>query len=127
MARRLSKEDIIKAIDSDDSNEKLKETLGSDSGSDTNFLPYSSSDSYSELDKDQFLWTRNKSKNKSQQIKPSKQFKMFSTNGTCISVHEGKKQDICEKCNAKLVKKNWVRKAFSVSSWGKKATRLLQM
>ena len=33
MARRLSKEDIIKAIDSDDSNEKLKEILGSDSGS----------------------------------------------------------------------------------------------
>ena len=39
----LSKEDIIKAVDSDDSNdsnEKLKEILGSDSGSCINFLPY---------------------------------------------------------------------------------------
>ena len=40
MARRLSKEDIIKAIDSDDSNEKPKEILGSDSASDKDFLPY---------------------------------------------------------------------------------------
>ena len=40
MAWRLSKEDIIKAIDSDYSNEKLKEILGSDSGSCIDFLPY---------------------------------------------------------------------------------------
>ena len=40
MVRRLSEEDIIKAIDSDDSNEKPKEILGSDSGSDKDFLPY---------------------------------------------------------------------------------------
>ena len=70
MARRLSKEDIIKAIDSDDSNEKLKEILGSDSGSDTNFLPYSSSDSCIELDRDQFSSTPNKGKKKSRQIQP---------------------------------------------------------
>ena len=127
MARRLSKEDIIKAIDSDDSNEKLKETLGSDSGSDTNFLPYSSSDSYIELNKDQFSSTPNKSKNESQQIKPSKQFKMFSTNGTCISVHEGKKHHTCEKCNAKFVKKIELEKHFQSVHEGKKATQLLQM
>ena len=66
MARRLSKEDIIKAMDSDvsnDSNEKLKEILGSDSGSDIDFLPYSSSDSDIELEKDQYLSTPNKRKN----------------------------------------------------------------
>ena len=74
MARRLSKEDIIKAIDSDDSNKKLKEILGSDSGSDIDFLPYSSSDSNIELEKDQFLSTSNKCKKNSQQIQPSKQF-----------------------------------------------------
>ena len=39
MARTLSKEDIVKAIDSDDPNEKLKEILGSDSGSAINLLP----------------------------------------------------------------------------------------
>ena len=65
MARRLSKEDIIKSIDSDDSNEKLKEILGSHFGSDIDFLPNSSSDSDIELDKDQFLSTPNKRKKKS--------------------------------------------------------------
>ena len=77
--------------------------MGSDSGSDIDFLPYSSSDSNVELDKDQFLSTPNKRKKKSQQVQPSK---MFSTNGPCfISVHEGKMQLICEKCNATFVKK----------------------
>ena len=51
--------------------------MGSDSGSDIDFLPYSSSDSNIELDKDQFLSTPNKRKKKSQQIQPSKQFKMY--------------------------------------------------
>jgi hypothetical protein len=36
--------------------------LGSDSGSDIDFLPYSSSDSNIELDKDQFLSTPNNRK-----------------------------------------------------------------
>ena len=107
MVRRLSEEDIIKAIDSDDSNEKLKEILGSDSGSDIDFLPYSASDSNIELNKDQFLSTPNKRKKKSQQIQHLKQFKMFSRNGPCISsAHEGKMQPFFEKRNAKFVKKN---------------------
>ena len=97
--------------------------MGSDSGSDIDFLPYSSSDSNIELDKDQFLSTPNKRKKKSQQIQHLKQFKMFSRNGPCISsAHEGKMQPFFEKCNAKFVEKNWVRKAFSVSSWRKEAT-----
>ena len=96
--------------------------MGSDSGSDIDFLPYSSSDSNIELDKDQFLSTSNKHKKKSQQIQPSKQFKMFSTNGACISVHEGKKHHICEKCNAKFVKKIELEKLFQSVHEGKKAT-----
>ena len=62
--------------------------MGSDSGSDIAFLPYSSSDSNVELDKDQFLSTPNKRKKKSQQIHPSKQFKMFSTNGICTVIEK---------------------------------------
>ena len=123
MARRLSKEDIIKAMDSDvsnDSNEKLKEILGSDYGSDIDFLPYSSSDSDIELEKDQYLSTPNKFKKNSQKIQPSKHLKMFSANGSCVSVHEGKRQLSCKKCNAKFVKTIELEKHFqSVHEWKK--------
>ena len=95
--------------------------MGSDSGSDIDFLPYSSSDSNIELDKDQFLSTPNKHKKKSQQIQPSKQFKMFSRNGPCISsAHEGKMQPFFEKCNAKFVKKIELEKHFQSVHEGKK-------
>ena len=45
MTRRMTKEDIIKAIDLNDSRDKLRDILGSDSGSDIDFIPPSSSDS----------------------------------------------------------------------------------
>ena len=80
--------------------------MGSDSGSDIDFLPYSSSDSNIELDKDQFLSTPNKRKKKSQQIQHLKQFKMFSRNGPCISsAHEGKMQRFLKNVMLNLWKK----------------------
>ena len=96
--------------------------MGSDSGSDIDFSPYSSSDSNIELDKDQFLSTPNKHKKKSQQIQHLKQFKMFSRNGPCISsAHEGKMQPFFEKCNAKFVKKKVeLEKHFQSVHEGKK-------
>ena len=55
MARRMSKEDILKAIDLNDSRDKLKDILVSDSRSDIDFLPSSSSDSDVGLESDPFL------------------------------------------------------------------------
>ena len=55
MTRRMTKEDIIKAIDLNDSRDKLRDLLGSDSGSDIDFLPPSNSDSDVGLESDPFL------------------------------------------------------------------------
>ena len=52
MARRMSKEDLLKAIDLNDSRDKLKDILVSDSRSDIDFLPPSNSDSDVGLESD---------------------------------------------------------------------------
>ena len=52
MTRGMTKEDIIKAIDLNDSRDKLRDLLGSDSGSDIDFIPPSSSDSDVGLESD---------------------------------------------------------------------------
>ena len=100
MAKRLSTEDIIKAFDLDkdyfkvapdldDSNTRLKEILGSDYGSDIDFLPSSDSDFESYIAHP--FSTPLKIKKKIRQIQSSKEIKLSSINGICSSVHEGKK------------------------------------
>ena len=95
----MTKEDIIKAIDLNDSRDKLRDLLGSDSGSDIDFIPPSSSDSDVGLESDP-LPTQKKRKKKTNNFNPSKQIRLFNTNGHCKPVHEGKKQFICKTCSA---------------------------
>ena len=101
--RKLSTEDISRALnfdsDSDDSNDKLEKLLGEDSGSDIEFTLHRPRKYFmNDSDSDTMSDSRKRKKN-NKYVLPSKFAKK--------SVHEGKKPFKCEICDVQFYKESW--------------------